>query len=90
MPAQIKDAVAALTRELMTLQAAGDYAKAKEHAGQACAWSARTCSACSTASRRVPVDIEPRFVTADELSGRTAPAARQTPAASRKASTTRQ
>ena len=38
----------------------------------------------------VPVDIEPRFVTADELSGRTVPAARQTPAASRKASTTRQ
>jgi len=38
----------------------------------------------------VPVDIEPRFVTADELSGRTPAASRQAPAASRKPSTTRQ
>jgi hypothetical protein len=40
----------------------------------------------------VPVDIEPQFVTADELSGRAPPVARprQAPAASRNESTTRQ
>jgi hypothetical protein len=90
VPARIKDAVAALTREIMTVQSRGDYAAAKD-------MLARRAVVRSEVQRvldrltAVPVDIEPQFVTADELSGR-APAARapQTPAASRNESTTGQ
>jgi hypothetical protein len=89
VPARIKDAVAGLTREIMTLQAAGDYAKAKDMLAKR-AVVRPDVQRVLDRLQGVPVDIEPRFVTADELSGRTVPAARQTPAASRKASTTRQ
>ena len=43
-PAKIKDGVAALTREIMTIQAEGNYAKAKEMAIDS-ASSVRRCSA---------------------------------------------
>ena len=90
VPARIREAVTALTREIMTLQANGDYAAARE-------MLARRAVVRPDVQRvldrlhSVPVDIEPQFVTADQLSGR-APAARavQTPASSRKPSTTRQ
>ena len=63
---KIRDGVTALTREIMTLQAEGSYAKAKQMIDtlgilrpQAKAVLDRLTS--------VPVDIEPRFVTAIDL-----------------------
>jgi hypothetical protein len=63
---KIKDAVKALTAELMTLQAAGDKARAAE--------ILKTRAVVRPEVQRVldrlaavPVDIEPRFVTADKL-----------------------
>jgi hypothetical protein len=60
---RIKDAVAALTRDLMTLQATGDYAGAKQLLD--------TLGVVRPEVQRVldrltgvPVDIEPRFVSA--------------------------
>ena len=64
--AKIKDGVTSLTREIMTIQARGDYAAAK-------ALSERL-GVMRPAVRRaldkltdVPVDIEPRFTTAERL-----------------------
>jgi hypothetical protein len=63
---KMKSAVAALTTELMTLQAAGDRAKAAE--------LLRTRAQIRPPVQRVldrlknvPIDIEPRFVTAEKL-----------------------
>jgi hypothetical protein len=63
---KMKSAVAALTTELMTLQASGDRAKAAE--------LLRTRAQIRPPVQRVldrlknvPVDIEPRFVTAEKL-----------------------
>jgi hypothetical protein len=90
VPARIKEAVTALTREIMSLQAKGDYAAASEMLARR-AVVRPDVQRVLDRLQAVPVDIEPQFVTADELSGR-APAARagQTPASSRKPSTTRQ
>jgi hypothetical protein len=90
VPARIKAAVAALTREIMTVQAAGDYAAAKDMLAKRAVVRPEVQRVLDRL-QGVPVDIEPQFVTADELSGR-APAARppQQPAASRNESTTRQ
>jgi hypothetical protein len=66
---KIKAEVASLTRDLMTLQAAGDYAKAKDMLTRLAVVRPpvqRVLDRLNT----VPVDIEPLFVTADELSGR--------------------
>jgi len=67
--AKIKDAVAGLTRDIMTVQAEGDYAKARDLLAR--------MSVVRPSVRRVldrlrafPVDIEPRFSTADELAAR--------------------
>jgi hypothetical protein len=64
----VKTAVAALTREIMELQAAGDYAKAKAMID--------TLAVVRPDVQRVldkltgvPIDIEPRFVTAAQLLG---------------------
>jgi hypothetical protein len=64
--AKIKDAVRALTAELMTLQAAGDRAKAAE--------LLRTRAVIRPEVKRVldklahvPIDIEPRFLTAEKV-----------------------
>jgi hypothetical protein len=63
---RIKDAVKALTGELMTLQASGDRARAAE--------LLRTRAVMRPEVQKVlgklggvPIDIEPRFVTADRL-----------------------
>jgi hypothetical protein len=90
VPARIKEAVAALTREIMTLQARGDYAAAQEMLAKRAVVRPEVQRLLDRL-QGVPVDIEPRFVTADELAGR-GPATRpaQSPAASRKPSTTRQ
>jgi hypothetical protein len=63
---KIVDAVTALTREIMTLQADGSYSKAKaliERLGVVRPSVQRVLDRLAT----VPVDIEPRFTTADRL-----------------------
>ena len=66
-PAKIKEGVTALTREIMTLQANGDYAKVRS--------MITTLGVVRPAVQKVidrltsvPVDIEPRFPTAARLS----------------------
>ena len=91
VPAKVKDAVAALTRELMTLEARGDYAAARDLIAKRAVVRPEVQRVLDRL-QGVPVDIEPQFVTADALSGRAAPRALapQQPAASRKPSTTGQ
>jgi hypothetical protein len=74
---KFKQAVRALTAEIMNLQAAGDGAKAAE------TLRARTAirpevKVVLDRLGKVPVDIEPRFVTAEKL--QTARAAQAAPA----------
>ena len=63
---KIKDAVIALTREIMTLQAEGSYAKAKQMIDTLGVLRPPTKAVLDKLSA-VPVDIEPRFVTAIDL-----------------------
>lgn len=64
--ARVRAAVAGLTGEIMTVQATGDYAKAR-------AWLARDAVIRPEVQRAldgladVPVDVRPRFVTAEKL-----------------------
>jgi hypothetical protein len=67
---RIKDAVTALTREIMTVQAAGDYAKASGMLARLAVVRPEVRQVLDKLSD-VPVDIEPRFVTAEALAGRT-------------------
>jgi len=63
---RIRDAVTALTRDLMTLEAAGDYGKAQalmERFGVLRPEVKRVLDRLAA----VPVDIEPRFPTAEQL-----------------------
>ena len=86
--AKIKDAVAALTHDVMTLQAEGDYAKAiamRDRLGVVRPQVQRALNRLIA----VPVDIEPRFTAADQLLAGTAGpvrarAAAKTPAARRR------
>jgi hypothetical protein len=64
--ARIADAVAALTGELMTLQAAGDYAKAKDMLTRLGVVRPEVQKVLDKLAS-VPVDIEPRFTTAAQL-----------------------
>jgi Peptidase family M49 len=64
--AKIKEGVAALTREIMTIQALGDYAKAKALAERLGVVRPPVQKALDRMTS-VPVDIEPRFSTADQL-----------------------
>ncbi len=64
--AKIRDGVTALTREIMTLQAEGSYAKAKQMIDTLGVLRPPT-KALLDKLMSVPVDIEPRFVTALEL-----------------------
>jgi peptidase M49-like protein len=64
--ARIADAVAALTREFMTLQAQGDYAKAKDMLSRLGVIRPEVQKVLDKLSG-VPVDIEPKFTTAAEL-----------------------
>jgi hypothetical protein len=64
--ATIKDAVTALTREIMTIQAQGDYPKATALAARLGVVRPSVQRALDKLTT-VPVDIEPRFATADRL-----------------------
>ena len=66
-PAKIKDGVAALTRELMVLQAEGSYTKAKDLIVKLGIVRPEVQRVLDKLSG-VPVDIEPVFVTATKLS----------------------
>jgi hypothetical protein len=63
---KIRDAVIALTREIMTLQAEGSYDKAKAMMDTLGTIRPETKAVLDRLTS-VPVDIEPRFTTADEL-----------------------
>jgi len=65
-PARIRDGVAALTREIMTLQAEGSYSKARAMI-QALGVVRPAVQSVLDRLADVPVDIEPRFVTAQAL-----------------------
>jgi hypothetical protein len=64
--AKIRDAVTGLTREIMTLQAEGSYAKAKQMIDTLGMLRPPTKAVLDKLTA-VPVDIEPRFVTAIDL-----------------------
>ena len=64
--AKIRDGVIALTREIMTLQAEGSYAKAKQMI-ETLGVLRPQAKAVLDKLTSVPVDIEPRFVTAIDL-----------------------
>ena len=55
-----------LTRDIMTMQAVGDYAAAKQMI-ETLAVIRPPVQAVLDRLKDVPVDIEPRFVTADQL-----------------------
>lgn len=63
---KIKDAVAGLDRELLTLEATGDYAGAKKMLGEMMVLRPEVKNALERL-KSVPTDIEPIFVTADAL-----------------------
>ena len=63
---KMTQAVTALTREIMTLQAAGDYAKAKEMMTKLGVVRPSVQKVLDKLTG-VPVDIEPRFTAADQL-----------------------
>jgi hypothetical protein len=65
-PAKIRETVTALTRELLMLEAAGDYAHAKELIERAGELRPEVRKVLDRLAD-VPVDIEPRFPTAIEL-----------------------
>jgi hypothetical protein len=66
--AKIRDGVTALTREIMTLQAEGSYEKAKA-LGDRLGVIRPPVQAVLDKLGDVPVDIEPRFTTAQRLLG---------------------
>jgi hypothetical protein len=65
-PARIKQNVVDLTRDLMTMQAVGDYAAAKQLI-ESMAVVRPPVKAVLDRLANVPVDIEPQFVTAEAL-----------------------
>jgi len=65
-PTKIKEAVAGLTREIMTIQAEGDYAKSQALGERLGVIRPPVQKALDKLSA-VPVDIEPLFTTADQL-----------------------
>ncbi|HSD65231.1 MAG TPA: hypothetical protein VLF95_00945 [Vicinamibacteria bacterium] len=67
--ARVKGAVTALARELMTLQAEGSYAKAKGILERLAVVRPHTRQVLDRL-KDVPVDVEPRFVTAEGLAAR--------------------
>ena len=64
--AKIKDAVAKLTGEIMTLQAGGDYARAKDMLSKLAVMRPEIQRALDRLEG-IPVDIEPKFTTAEAL-----------------------
>jgi Peptidase family M49 len=67
--AKIKPAVESLTREIMTIQATGDYGRAKALLERMSVIRPQTQLVLDRL-KNIPVDIEPRFVTAEELTAR--------------------
>ena len=65
-PAKIKDGVSSLTREFMTIQAEGNYEKAKEMQTRLGVIRPEAQRALDKMTD-IPIDIEPRFTTAEEL-----------------------
>jgi peptidase M49-like protein len=65
-PDRVKEGVSALTREIMTIQAEGDYEKAKA-LGDRLGVVRPPVQAALDKLQSIPVDIEPRFVTADRM-----------------------
>ena len=63
---RIKEGVSGLTRDIMTIQAEGNYAAAKE-LGETMGVVRPPVQKALDRLQAIPVDIEPRFVTADEL-----------------------
>jgi hypothetical protein len=63
---RIKEGVAGLTRDIMTIQAEGNYAAAKA-LGEKMGVVRPEIQKALDKLQTIPVDIEPRFVTADEL-----------------------
>ena len=70
-PQKVKTAVAGLTHDIMTIQAEGDYAKAKALGAELGVVRPQIQKALDKLTA-VPVDIEPRFTTATQLTGRRA------------------
>ncbi len=67
--AKVKDAVTALTREILTIEAEGSYAKAKALLDRQGVIRPEVQKILDRLSN-VPIDIAPRFVTAEALTGR--------------------
>jgi len=65
-PAKFKQNVTDLTRDLMTMQAVGDYAAAKQLLDRLANVRPQTQTVLDRL-KNVPVDIEPRFTTAEQL-----------------------
>jgi hypothetical protein len=63
---RIKEGVSGLTRDLMTIQAEGNYAAAKE-LGEKMGVVRPPVQQALDRLQAIPVDIEPRFVTAEDL-----------------------
>ena len=70
-PAKIKEGVTSLTREFMTIQAEGNYAQAKAMQTRLGVIRPEVQRALDK-MQTIPIDIEPRFVTAEELLRETA------------------
>jgi Peptidase family M49 len=70
---KIKDAVAGLDREFLTLEATGDYAGAKKMIGEMMVLRPEVQKALERL-KSVPTDIEPVFVTAEALAPEKVPA----------------
>ena len=64
--AKIKDGVTSLTRDILTIQAQGDYAKAKA-LGERLGVVRPPVQRALDKLANVPIDIEPRFTTAEQL-----------------------
>jgi hypothetical protein len=69
-PDRIKEGISGLTRDIMTIQAEGDYAKAKA-LGERLGVVRPVVQKALDRLASIPVDIEPQFKTADLLLGRT-------------------
>jgi hypothetical protein len=65
-PARIRNGVAALTRDLLTLEAEGNYSKAQDLVKRLAVVRPEIKSALDKLTA-IPVDIEPKFTTADRL-----------------------
>ncbi len=72
---KIKDAVAGLDHDLLTLEATGDYAGTKKLMSEMMVLRPEVQKALERL-KGVPTDIEPVFVTADKLAGAKAPSAK--------------